>query len=120
MDSKYALGQVASKEQNLTTLFNKGENSQGLRNYFVRIILWMFEDIHMLVGSNMPIFEEGCYPAVSLRLRSESRKTWNNGLRTIIHGSQYKNVQMVYYCSTAMFTCKIPRRFFLCRNNHKY
>ncbi|CDQ63312.1 unnamed protein product [Oncorhynchus mykiss] len=63
MDSKYPLGQVASKEQNLTTLFNKGENSQGLRNNFVRNILWMFEDIHMLVGSNMPIFGEGCYPA---------------------------------------------------------
>ncbi|XP_020337436.1 erythroid differentiation-related factor 1 isoform X2 [Oncorhynchus kisutch] len=73
MDSKYALGQVASKEQNLTTLFNEGENSQGLRNDFVRNILWTFEDIHMLVGSNMPIFGGGRYPAVSLRLRDNNK-----------------------------------------------
>lgn len=44
---------------------------QGLRNDFVRNIMWTFEDIHMLVGSNMPIFGGGRYPAVSLRLRSE-------------------------------------------------
>lgn len=31
--------------------------------------MWTFEDIHMLVGSNMPIFGGGRYPAVSLRLR---------------------------------------------------
>lgn len=34
--------------------------------------MWTFEDIHMLVGSNMPIFGGGRYPAVSLRLRLES------------------------------------------------
>lgn len=33
--------------------------------------MWTFEDIHMLVGSNMPIFGGGRYPAVSLRLRLE-------------------------------------------------
>lgn len=42
---------------------------KGLKNDFVRNILWTFEDIHMLVGSNMPIFGGGRYPAVSLRLR---------------------------------------------------
>lgn len=35
--------------------------------------MWTFEDIHMLVGSNMPIFGGGRYPAVSLRLRLEIR-----------------------------------------------
>uniref|UniRef100_A0A3Q1CPM1 Erythroid differentiation regulatory factor 1 n=1 Tax=Amphiprion ocellaris TaxID=80972 RepID=A0A3Q1CPM1_AMPOC len=71
----FALGQVASvpKEQNLPTLFNEGENSQGLRNDFVRNIMWTFEDIHMLVGSNMPIFGGGRYPAVSLRLRDNNK-----------------------------------------------
>ncbi|XP_059215895.1 erythroid differentiation-related factor 1 isoform X2 [Centropristis striata] len=75
MDSKFALGQVTSvpKEQNLTMLFNEGENSQGLRNDFVRNIMWTFEDIHMLVGSNMPIFGGGRYPAVSLRLRDNNK-----------------------------------------------
>uniref|UniRef100_A0A8C1UBM1 Erythroid differentiation regulatory factor 1 n=1 Tax=Cyprinus carpio TaxID=7962 RepID=A0A8C1UBM1_CYPCA len=71
----YTLGHVSSvsKEQNLPTLFNEGENSQGLRNDFVRNILWTFEDIHMLVGSNMPIFGGGRYPAVSLRLRDNNK-----------------------------------------------
>ncbi|XP_034537799.1 erythroid differentiation-related factor 1 isoform X1 [Notolabrus celidotus] len=75
MDSKFALGQVTSvfKEQNLPMLFNEGENSQGLRNDFVRNIMWTFEDIHMLVGSNMPIFGGGRYPAVSLRLRDNNK-----------------------------------------------
>uniref|UniRef100_A0A673A3G9 Erythroid differentiation regulatory factor 1 n=1 Tax=Sphaeramia orbicularis TaxID=375764 RepID=A0A673A3G9_9TELE len=75
MDSLFALGQVTSvpKEQNLPTLFNEGENSQGLRNDFVRNIMWTFEDIHMLVGSNMPIFGGGRYPAVSLRLRDNNK-----------------------------------------------
>ncbi|MGH0157776.1 UNVERIFIED_CONTAM: hypothetical protein FKN15_037543 [Acipenser sinensis] len=71
LENTFALGHVSStpKEQNLTTLFNEGENSQGLKNDFVRNILWTFEDIHMLVGTNMPIFGGGRYPAVSLRLR---------------------------------------------------
>ncbi|KAM4730424.1 erythroid differentiation-related factor 1 [Anableps anableps] len=75
VESNFALGQVASvpKEQNLPTLFNEGENSQGLRNDFVRNIMWTFEDIHMLVGSNMPIFGGGRYPAVSLRLRDSNK-----------------------------------------------
>ncbi|XP_030632021.1 erythroid differentiation-related factor 1 [Chanos chanos] len=46
---------------------------EGLRNDFVRNILWTFEDIHMLVGSNMPIFGGGRYPAVSLRLRDNNK-----------------------------------------------
>ncbi|KAM6922228.1 erythroid differentiation-related factor 1 isoform 2-T2 [Lycodopsis pacificus] len=75
MDSQFALGQVTSvpKEQNLPMLFDEGENSQGLRNDFVRNIMWTFEDIHMLVGSNMPIFGGGRYPAVSLRLRDNNK-----------------------------------------------
>ncbi|XP_041116798.1 erythroid differentiation-related factor 1-like isoform X2 [Polyodon spathula] len=46
---------------------------QGLKNDFVRNILWTFEDIHMLVGTNMPIFGGGRYPAVSLRLRDNNK-----------------------------------------------
>ncbi|XP_076834302.1 erythroid differentiation-related factor 1 [Brachyhypopomus gauderio] len=71
----YALGHVTSvpNDQNLPTLFNERENSQGLKNDFVRNILWTFEDIHMLVGSNMPIFGGGRYPAVSLRLRDNNK-----------------------------------------------
>ncbi|XP_068545244.1 erythroid differentiation-related factor 1 isoform X3 [Anas acuta] len=50
-----------------------GASNQGLKNDFVRNILWTFEDIHMLVGSNMPIFGGGRYPAVSLRLRDNNK-----------------------------------------------
>ncbi|KFZ58429.1 Erythroid differentiation-related factor 1, partial [Podiceps cristatus] len=50
-----------------------GVSNQGLKNDFVRNILWTFEDIHMLVGSNMPIFGGGRYPAVSLRLRDNNK-----------------------------------------------
>ncbi|XP_029031615.1 erythroid differentiation-related factor 1 isoform X2 [Betta splendens] len=77
VDSSFALGHVTSvqnvQEQNLLTLFDEGENSQGLKNDFVRNIMWTFEDIHMLVGSNMPIFGGGRYPAVSLRLRDNNK-----------------------------------------------
>ncbi|XP_048406831.1 erythroid differentiation-related factor 1 isoform X3 [Stegostoma tigrinum] len=75
LEATYVLEQVATtpKEQNLTTFLNEGENSQGLKNDFVRNILWTFEDIHMLVGSNMPIFGGGKYPAVSLRLRDSNK-----------------------------------------------
>ena len=35
---------------------------------FLRNVLWTFEDIRMLVASNMPIFGDPNHPAVSLRL----------------------------------------------------
>ncbi|KAJ7398840.1 Erythroid differentiation-related factor 1 [Pitangus sulphuratus] len=75
LEPSCVVGHVASapKEQNLTPLFSDGESSQGLKNDFVRNILWTFEDIHMLVGSNMPIFGGGRYPAVSLRLRDNNK-----------------------------------------------
>ena len=34
-----------------------------------RTMFWDFEDIHMLLGNNMPIFGGGEYPAISLKLR---------------------------------------------------
>ena len=45
-------------------------NSDSL---FSRDVLWTFEDITMLVGSNLPIFGGGKYPAVSLRLRDSAK-----------------------------------------------
>jgi len=38
-------------------------------SYFMRDVKWTFEDITMLVGSDLPIFGGGRYPAVSLRLK---------------------------------------------------
>lgn len=45
-------------------------------NSHLRDILWTFENIQMLVGSDMPIFGDAEHPAVSLRLR-ESNKPIN-------------------------------------------
>ena len=45
-----------------------GNNPGNLRN-----VLWTFEDIHMLVSSNMPIFGDAYHPAVSLRLRDMTK-----------------------------------------------
>ena len=39
------------------------------KSKFQRNVLWKFEDTKMLIGSNMPIFGGGKYPAVSLRLK---------------------------------------------------
>jgi len=40
---------------------------------FVRNLLWTFEDIRMLIGSNMPIFGDSDHPCVSLRLRDMNK-----------------------------------------------
>ncbi|KAJ8026036.1 Erythroid differentiation-related factor 1 [Holothuria leucospilota] len=45
------------------------EIQQPEGNEFARQVLWEFEDIRMLIGSDLPIFGEGKYPAVSLRLK---------------------------------------------------
>ncbi|XP_028414584.1 erythroid differentiation-related factor 1-like [Dendronephthya gigantea] len=43
------------------------------KSRFQRNVLWKFEDTKMLIGSNMPIFGGGKYPAVSLRLNDCSK-----------------------------------------------
>ncbi|KAG1680078.1 Erythroid differentiation-related factor 1 [Nymphon striatum] len=52
--------EFCTHEENL----RRGSQPKHLRN-----VLWTFEDIHMLIGSDMPIFGCGTHPAVSLRLR---------------------------------------------------
>jgi hypothetical protein len=36
---------------------------------FVRNVVWTFEDIQMLIGTDMPIFGGSTHPCISLRLR---------------------------------------------------
>ena len=43
---------------------------------FARNFIWTFEDIRMLIGSNMPIFGDEEHPCVSLKLR-DMRKPIN-------------------------------------------
>ena len=44
-----------------------------IRHTFERTIFWTFEDLQMLLGTNMPIFGGGEYPAVSLRLLDSNK-----------------------------------------------
>ena len=44
-----------------------------IRRTFERTIFWTFEDLEMLLGTNMPIFGGGEYPAVSLRLLDSNK-----------------------------------------------
>ncbi|XP_029844303.2 erythroid differentiation-related factor 1 [Ixodes scapularis] len=67
-------GNSAPRDENRTVMLPEGQDavenaaldgsSEHLRN-----LLWTFEDIRMLIGSNMPIFGGGTRPAVSLKLR---------------------------------------------------
>uniref|UniRef100_H2ZLP7 EDRF1 N-terminal domain-containing protein n=1 Tax=Ciona savignyi TaxID=51511 RepID=H2ZLP7_CIOSA len=47
--------------------------AQDIEDSFERTICWSFEDLQMLLGTNMPIFGGGEYPAVSLKLRDSSK-----------------------------------------------
>ncbi|PNF29301.1 hypothetical protein B7P43_G08945 [Cryptotermes secundus] len=40
---------------------------------FVRNVVWTFEDIQMLIGTDMPIFGGSTHPCISLRLRDMSK-----------------------------------------------
>ncbi|KAJ8920435.1 hypothetical protein NQ315_005303 [Exocentrus adspersus] len=40
---------------------------------FTRNVVWTFEDIEMLIGTDMPIFGGGTHPCISLRLRDMSK-----------------------------------------------
>ncbi|KAF4518433.1 hypothetical protein B566_EDAN002086 [Ephemera danica] len=42
---------------------------------FARNVVWTFEDIQMLIGTDMPIFGGSTHPCISLRLRYELIKT---------------------------------------------
>ncbi|XP_014679884.1 PREDICTED: erythroid differentiation-related factor 1-like [Priapulus caudatus] len=47
----------------------ESSNKDSKKSEFLRNVLWTFEDINMLIGTDMPIFGGGTRPAVSLRLR---------------------------------------------------
>ena len=47
--------------------------SRGTPKDFARTLLWNFEDIRMLIGSDMPIFGDKDHPSVSLRLHNAQK-----------------------------------------------
>ena len=60
-------------QQQLGSETNKAPQDFPSGSYFMHDVLWTFEDITMLVGSDLPIFGGGRYPAVSLRLHDASK-----------------------------------------------
>ncbi|XP_069191990.1 erythroid differentiation-related factor 1 isoform X2 [Procambarus clarkii] len=46
---------------------------QASAQAFTRNVVWNFEDLHMLIGTDLPIFGGGTHPCVSLRLRDMSK-----------------------------------------------
>ncbi|MPC19516.1 Erythroid differentiation-related factor 1 [Portunus trituberculatus] len=46
---------------------------QASSQAFTRTVVWDFEDLHMLIGTDLPIFGGGTHPCVSLRLRDMSK-----------------------------------------------
>ncbi|KAI1282159.1 Erythroid differentiation-related factor 1 [Halotydeus destructor] len=66
--------EVAGEEAEGQEEAEEGEGGDGCSSSsYLRNLLWKFEDINMLVGSDMPIFGDSNHPAVSLRLRDMSR-----------------------------------------------
>ncbi|XP_058122575.1 erythroid differentiation-related factor 1 [Anopheles ziemanni] len=55
-----------SKEENLP-------DAQQTNHVFNRNVIWTFEDIRMLIGTDMPIFGGANRPCISLRLRDETK-----------------------------------------------
>lgn len=47
--------------------------SSSLDHNYNRNVVWTFEDIEMLVGTDLPIFGGGTHPCISLRLRDVSK-----------------------------------------------
>jgi len=45
----------------------------GSNHKFTRNVIWTFEDLQMLLGTDMPIFGGGTHPCISLRLRDMAK-----------------------------------------------
>lgn len=56
-----------------TSSSGTNSNESSSTSSYLRNLLWKFEDINMLVGSDMPIFGDSNHPAVSLRLSDMTR-----------------------------------------------
>ncbi|XP_070539989.1 erythroid differentiation-related factor 1-like [Ptychodera flava] len=67
-------GDAGTRQPDKDPMVMTSEDTQNpCPSEFARQVLWHFEDIQMLIGSDLPIFGGGKYPSVSLRLRDESK-----------------------------------------------
>ena len=99
---------------------------------FTQKVTWSFEDIRMLLGSNLPIFGNDSQPAVSIRLCDMNKPI------TVLTGLDYwldnlmcnvPQVAMCYhlngivqvpYCSGSDHWCFINRRQSMCLCTHAF
>ncbi|XP_064630456.1 erythroid differentiation-related factor 1-like [Lineus longissimus] len=68
----YSVGDKDDPEKDIEPLDYEEENdtlSGPERSEYQRTLLWTFEDIQMMLGTDLPIFGGGTHPCVSLRLR---------------------------------------------------
>ncbi|XP_065071675.1 erythroid differentiation-related factor 1-like isoform X2 [Rhopilema esculentum] len=66
--------EVMCKEETFLSPFFDGRRSElESVSPFQRDVVWSLDDITMLVGSDMPIFGGGLFPAVSLKLRDATK-----------------------------------------------
>lgn len=50
-------------------IIQEANQPQEPENQFSRNVMWTFEDLRMLIGTDLPIFGGGTHPCLSLRLR---------------------------------------------------
>jgi len=53
----------------MVTVIMQEENRGIMQADHQRTVVWTFEDLHMLIGTDLPIFGGNTHPCVSLRLR---------------------------------------------------
>ncbi|XP_071947219.1 erythroid differentiation-related factor 1-like [Antedon mediterranea] len=65
----HSIGQLDQEAMQLEQVPPETSSPEPSEFDFARQVLWKFEDISMLLGTDLPIFGGGTFPAVSLRLR---------------------------------------------------
>ena len=61
--------QAAVKDPILDPIIQEANQPQEPEGQFSRNVMWTFEDLRMLIGTDLPIFGGGTHPCLSLRLR---------------------------------------------------
>lgn len=61
--------QAAVKDPIVDPIIQEANQPQELEGQFSRNVMWTFEDLRMLIGTDLPIFGGGTHPCLSLRLR---------------------------------------------------
>jgi len=69
---------AATLIQEIKNIVNTNNHTNLNSSPFQRTVNWTFENMKMLIGSDLPIFGDEKHPAVSLRLRFVENNNNNN------------------------------------------